>query len=76
MIQLYSIDLTLISTFTSILNKAYERVIVLELGFSFLGSFFDSFFGSLLSPDFSSDPTSELNPPTSLKGSNLFSKAP
>jgi hypothetical protein len=63
------------STFAFILDRGYEGVMALELGCSFLGSFFNSFSRTSLSLGFSSNPTSKLAPPTSLKGPNLFTKA-
>jgi hypothetical protein len=49
---------------------------VLELNFSFLVSFHDSFFGYLLSHGFMSYPISEFEPPTSPNSSRLLARSP
>jgi len=70
MIQIKNIYLTLIgliSTLSSIFNIGCERVMALELGFCFSGSYLESFFGSSLSPGFKSGPSSESEPPITPK---------
>jgi hypothetical protein len=62
------------STFTSILNRGCKGAMTLEIGFYFVGYFFNSFYRSSLSPNFSFDLTSELEPPTSPKDTNLFAR--
>jgi hypothetical protein len=49
-----------------------NQVMTPKNGYSFFSSFLGSFSGSSLSFDFSSDPTFELEPPTSPKGPKLF----
>ena len=60
--------------FILILNKDSYWVMVLELGFYFLDSFLNSFFGSPLSYDFPSNMISELDPPISSKGTKFLSR--
>jgi hypothetical protein len=52
------------STFTSILNRDCEGFMALELGYSFLDSFHDSFPESSQSSNFPSGLLSKLEPPT------------
>jgi len=61
------------SNFASTLNRYWEEVMALELCLSFYIPIFNSFSGSLLSPYFSPDTTSQLEPPNSPKPPKLFS---
>jgi hypothetical protein len=55
-------------TFFSILNKYYEGFMVLELDYSFLGYFHNSFSRSFLSPSFPCDSIYEFKPPNYMIG--------
>jgi hypothetical protein len=63
------------SNFSSVLNKYCEGFMVLELNFSFLGSFYDSFYGPLLYIGFPYELIYEFEPPTSLNGSRFLTRA-